>query len=63
MQIHSVGIDLGKTTFHLVALSAAGKILRVEGTLQNQDGVISVKASAICVLDLSDVDVRSHDFH
>ena len=22
MQIHSVGIDLGKTTFHLVALSA-----------------------------------------
>ena len=27
MQIHSVGIDLGKTTFHLVALSAAGKVL------------------------------------
>lgn len=24
MQIHSVGIDLGKTTFHLVALGAAG---------------------------------------
>jgi hypothetical protein len=24
-QIHSVGIDLGKTTFHLVALGAAGK--------------------------------------
>ncbi|HTF64814.1 MAG TPA: hypothetical protein VK638_19210 [Edaphobacter sp.] len=24
MQIRSVGIDLGKTTFHLVALSAAG---------------------------------------
>jgi error-prone DNA polymerase len=40
-----------------------GKILRVEGTLQNQDGVISVKALAVCVLDLSDVDVRSHDFH
>jgi error-prone DNA polymerase len=40
-----------------------GKILRVEGTLQNQDGVISVKASGVCVLDLSDVDVRSHDFH
>jgi hypothetical protein len=28
MQIHSVGIDLGKTTFHLVALGAAGKVLR-----------------------------------
>jgi len=40
-----------------------GKILRVEGTLQNQDGVISVKASAVRVLDLSAVDVRSHDFH
>ena len=40
-----------------------GKILRVEGTLQNQDGVISVKALAVCVLDLSEVDVRSHDFH
>ena len=27
MQIHSVGIDLGKTTFHLVALGSAGKVL------------------------------------
>ena len=27
MQIHSVGIDLGKTTFHLVALGASGKVL------------------------------------
>jgi transposase len=27
MPIRSVGIDLGKTTFHLVALSAAGKVL------------------------------------
>jgi transposase len=27
MQIRSVGIDLGKTTFHLVALGAAGKVL------------------------------------
>ena len=27
MQIRSVGIDLGKTTFHLVALSAVGKVL------------------------------------
>jgi transposase len=27
MQIHSIGIDLGKTTFHLVALGAAGEVL------------------------------------
>jgi hypothetical protein len=27
MQIHSVGIDLGKTRFHLVALGVAGKVL------------------------------------
>jgi len=40
-----------------------GKFLMVEGVLQNQDGVISVKASAVRVLQLSDVDVRSHDFH
>jgi hypothetical protein len=27
MQIHSVGIDLDKTTFNLVALGAAGNVL------------------------------------
>ncbi len=27
MKIHSIGIDLGKTTFHLVALGDRGKIL------------------------------------
>jgi transposase len=27
MQIRSVGFDLGKTTFHLVALGAVGKVL------------------------------------
>lgn len=35
-----------------------GKIMQIEGTLQNQDGVISVKASAVRVLNLSEVDVR-----
>ena len=40
-----------------------GKFLQVDGTLQNQDGVISVKAAAVRVLRLSDVDMRSHDFH
>jgi error-prone DNA polymerase len=41
----------------------SGKILLVEGTLQNQDGVVSVKASAVQHLAFSNVDVRSHDFH
>jgi error-prone DNA polymerase len=40
-----------------------GKFLLVEGTLQNQDGVVSVKASAVKHLAVSAVDVRSHDFH
>lgn len=34
-----------------------------QGVLQNQDGVISVKASAVPVLQLSDVDMQSHDFY
>src|SRR5580704_7781089 len=36
MQIRSVGIDLGKTTFHLVALSAAGKVLLRKKFTQRQ---------------------------
>jgi len=40
-----------------------GKFLRVDGTLQNQDGVINVRASAVHVLALSDVVMKSHDFH
>jgi transposase len=36
MQIHSVGIDLGKTTFHLVALGTAGKVLVKKKFTQRQ---------------------------
>ncbi len=36
MQIHSIGIDLGKTTFHLVALGAAGKVLFKKKFTQKQ---------------------------
>src|SRR5258707_10360971 len=36
MQIHSIGIDLGKTTFHLVALGAAGKVLLKKKFTQKQ---------------------------
>jgi transposase len=36
MQIHSIGIDLGKTTFHLVALGAAGKVVVKKKFTQKQ---------------------------
>ena len=36
MQIHSVGIDLGKTTFHFVALGAGGKVLAKKKFTQRQ---------------------------
>jgi hypothetical protein len=36
MQIRSVGIDVGKTTFHLVALIAAGKVLLRKKFTQKQ---------------------------
>jgi len=36
MQIHSIGIDLGKTTFPLVALGAAGKVLVKKKFTQKQ---------------------------
>jgi error-prone DNA polymerase len=39
------------------------KFLLVEGLLQNQDGVIHVKASRLSALSSSGLDLRSHDFH
>ena len=43
--------------------NSSGKFLHVEGALQNQDGVVNVRTSAVRALDLSAADVRSHDFH
>jgi len=40
-----------------------GKFLLVEGKLQNQENVISVKADVVRSLEISNVEVRSHDFH
>jgi error-prone DNA polymerase len=40
-----------------------GKFLIVEGRLQNQENVVSVKADVVRSLEISAVDVRSHDFH
>lgn len=39
------------------------KFLMIEGELQNQENVISVKAREIHSLTISQADVRSHDFH
>jgi error-prone DNA polymerase len=44
-------------------LVTRAKFLLVEGTLQNQDGVIHVKASRLTVLSDSSLTMRSHDFH
>ncbi len=39
------------------------KFLLVTGRLQNQDGVVHVKAEVVLPLRAADVAVRSHDFH
>jgi DNA polymerase III alpha subunit len=39
------------------------KFLLIEGELQKQQGVISVKAHIIHPLEISAAEVRSHDFH
>jgi len=40
-----------------------GKFLLVEGQLQNQDNVISVKAASVKALPVSAAHAPSHDFH
>jgi error-prone DNA polymerase len=44
-------------------LVTRSKFLLVEGALQNQDGVIHVKAARLLPLSDSSLDLRSHDFH
>ena len=39
------------------------RFLRIEGPLQNQDGVIHVKAQLITPLDVTSAEISSHDFH
>ncbi len=39
------------------------KFIQAEGPLQNQDGVIHVKALRLCPLSDQTLEVRSHDFH
>ena len=40
-----------------------GKFLLVEGSLQNQDGVIHVKATRLSMLSHGRLELHSHDFH
>jgi len=39
------------------------KFLRIDGVLQNQDGVISIKASSILPLSITAAETESHDYH
>ena len=39
------------------------KFLRVEGTLQNQDHSISIKASRVLSISITGAETQSHDFH
>jgi error-prone DNA polymerase len=44
-------------------LLAMEQFLLIEGTLQNQDGVISVKATRVAPLNVTRAQTSSHDFH
>jgi len=44
-------------------LLTSGRFLMIEGILQNQDNVISVKARRIHSLSVTAAETESHDFH
>jgi error-prone DNA polymerase len=44
-------------------LLSSGRFLMVEGVLQNQDNVISVKAERVLPLNVTNAETSSHDFH
>jgi error-prone DNA polymerase len=44
-------------------LLTAEQFLMVEGILQNQDGVVSIKAGSVSSLRITQAQTRSHDFH
>ena len=44
-------------------LLATERFLIIDGTLQNQDGVISVKATRVEPLHITRAETSSHDFH
>jgi error-prone DNA polymerase len=48
---------------HNRILLSSGRFLMVEGILQNQDNVISVKAERVLPLSVTQAETSSHDFH
>jgi hypothetical protein len=44
-------------------LVTRSKFIRVEGVLQNQDGVIHIKAQRLRTLAGNGLEIHSHDFH
>ena len=44
-------------------LLSSEQFLLIDGILQNQDGVISVKAMQVLPLDITRAQTSSHDFH
>ena len=44
-------------------LLTSEQFLMIEGILQNQDGVISVKAASVSSLSITQAQTHSHDFH
>jgi error-prone DNA polymerase len=44
-------------------LLVSEKFLLIEGVLQHQDNVVSVKAQRVLPLAVTDAETRSHDFH
>ena len=40
-----------------------GRFLLVEGKLQNEDGVVHVRADTVEILGMDAIAVRSHDFY
>ena len=40
-----------------------GRFLFIEGKLQNEDGVVHVRADAVRVFEMGAMEVSSHDFH
>ncbi len=63
MQIRSVGVDLGKTTFHLVALGDNGKVLLKKKFTQKQ--LIAFTANmqtSLIGMEACDYDFPDHAF-
>ena len=44
-------------------LVTRGRFLKVYGKLQNQEGVVHVKADSLEILNAPGIELRSHDFH